>query len=152
VSSVFIPRRWRVSVQVDDRILQVDWPVRVRVGEELAFAVPADRCVNLAVKPSFTWETKYVPLDHRSPEANAGCGSTAYRAGCTTPNGAVRVGPNGAATYNKNNGELHTTQTNSTNRSNDVAAGTNVQGSRGNSATKAFQQGCAWVNGKKVCN
>ena len=77
--------------------------------------------------------------------ANAAeCGSTANRAGC--------VGPNGAATYNKNNGELHTTQTNSTNRSNDVAAGTNVQGSRGNSATKAFQQGCAWVNGKKVCN
>ena len=77
-------------------------------------------------------------------EANAGCGSTANRAGCTTSNGA--------ATYNKNNGQLRTTQNNSTYRSNDDAPGTNVQGSRGNSATKAFQQGCAWVNGKKVCN
>jgi hypothetical protein len=144
-----------VSVQVDDRILQVDWPVRV--GEELAFAVPPDRCVTLAVKPSFRRQSMSrliiaLFLLLIAQEANAGCGSTAYRAGCTTPNGAVRVGPNGAATYNKNNGELHTTQTNGTNRSNDVAAGTNVQGSRGNSATKAFQQGCAWVNGKKVCN
>jgi hypothetical protein len=84
-------------------------------------------------------------------EANAACGSTASRAGCTTPNGVVGVGPNGAATYNKNNGELHTTQTNKY-HSDNVAPGTNVQGWRGNSATKAFQQGCAWVNGKKVCN
>jgi hypothetical protein len=85
-------------------------------------------------------------------EANAECGSTAYRAGCTTPNGAVGVGPKGAATFNKNSGEIHTTQTNSNYHSNDVAPGTNVHGWRGNSATKAFQQGCAWVNGKKVCN
>jgi len=85
-------------------------------------------------------------------EANAGCGSTAYRAGCTTPNGAVGVGPNGAATYNKNTGEVHSTQSNDPYHSNQVAPGTNVQGWRGNSATKSLQQGCAWVNGKKVCN
>ena len=43
-------------------------------------------------------------------QANAECGSTANRVGCTTPNGAVGVGPNGAATYNKNTGEVHTAQ------------------------------------------
>jgi hypothetical protein len=32
-------------------------------------------------------------------QANAACGSTANRAGCTTANGAVGVGPHGAATY-----------------------------------------------------
>jgi hypothetical protein len=31
-------------------------------------------------------------------QASAECRSTANRAGCTTPNGAVGVGPNGAAT------------------------------------------------------
>jgi hypothetical protein len=36
-------------------------------------------------------------------EANAAeCGSTANRAGC--------VGPNGATTYNKNTGQVHTAQ------------------------------------------
>jgi hypothetical protein len=34
-------------------------------------------------------------------EANAECDSTANRAGCTTPNGAVGVGSNGAATSNR---------------------------------------------------
>jgi hypothetical protein len=86
-------------------------------------------------------------------EANAAeCGSTAYRAGCTTPNGAVGVGPNGAATYNKNTGAVHTTQPNNSYHSTQVTPGTNVQGRRGNSATKAMQQGCAFVNGKRVCN
>ena len=85
-------------------------------------------------------------------EANAECGSTANRAGCTTPNGAVGVGPNGAATYNKNTGEAHTTQSSNYSHSNQVAPGTNVQGRRGNSATKAVEQGCAFVNGKRVCN
>ena len=84
--------------------------------------------------------------------ANAECGSTANRAGCTTPNGAVGVGPNGAATYNKNTGTVHTTQPNSNYHSNQVAPGTNVQGRRGNSATKAVEQGCAFVNGRRVCN
>ena len=50
-SSMFMGRCWRVSVQVDDRILQVDWPVRVRKGESFAFAVPPDRCVTLALEP-----------------------------------------------------------------------------------------------------
>ena len=85
-------------------------------------------------------------------QANAECGSTPNRAGCTTPNGAVGVGPNGAATYNKNTGQTHTTQSNTYHRSNQVTPGTNVQGSGGNSATKAVQQGCAWVNGRRVCN
>jgi len=84
-------------------------------------------------------------------DANAACESTANRAGCTTPNGAVGVGPNGAATYNKNTGEVHTTQPNGY-HSNEVAPGTHVQGARGNTATKAVQQGCAFVNGKRVCN
>jgi hypothetical protein len=65
------------------------------------------------------------------------CGSTANRAGC--------VGPNGAATYNKNTGQARTAQ------SNTVAPGTHVQGAR-NTATKGLAPGCAWVNGKRVCN
>jgi hypothetical protein len=69
------------------------------------------------------------------------CGSTANRAGC--------VGANGAATYNKNTGETHTTQPY---HPNDVAPGTSVQGGRGNSATKAAEPGCAFVNGRRVCN
>ena len=74
--------------------------------------------------------------------ANAAeCGSTANRAGC--------VGPNGAAAYNKNAGEVHTAQPN---HSNDVVPGTNIQGRRGNSATKAVEPGCAFVNGRRVCN
>ena len=85
--------------------------------------------------------------------ANAAeCGSTANRAGCTTPNGAAGVGPNGAATYNKNTGAIHTTQPYKNDYSNQVAPGTSVQGQRGNSATKAVEQGCAFVNGKRVCN
>ncbi len=71
----------------------------------------------------------------------AECGSTANRAGC--------VGPNGAATYNKNTGQAHSAQSY---HSNDVAPGTNVQDRRGNSATKAVEPGCAFVNGRQVCN
>lgn len=75
-------------------------------------------------------------------DANAAeCGSTANRAGC--------VGPNGAASYNKNTGQVHSAQPY---HSNEVAPGTNVHGVRGNSATKAMQPGCAFVNGKRVCN
>jgi hypothetical protein len=82
--------------------------------------------------------------------AHAECGSTANRAGCTTPSGAVGVGPNGAASYNRNTGAVHTTRPNY--HANQVAPGTSVQGRRGNSATKAVQEGCAFVNGKRVCN
>jgi hypothetical protein len=74
--------------------------------------------------------------------ANAAeCGSTANRAGC--------VGPNGAATYNKNTGAVHSAQPY---HANQVAPGTSVHGRYGNSATKAVQPGCAYVNGKRVCN
>jgi hypothetical protein len=82
--------------------------------------------------------------------AHAECGSGAFRSGCNTQNGAVVVGPNGVSTYNKNTGDVHTNNT--SNGTGDVVPGTSAQGWRGNSATKAFQQGCAWVNGKKVCN
>jgi len=75
-------------------------------------------------------------------QANAvECGSTANRAGC--------VSPNSATSYNKSTGQVHSAQPY---HSNEVAPGTNVQGRRGNSATKAVQPGCAFVNGKRVCN
>lgn len=75
-------------------------------------------------------------------EANAAeCGSTANRAGC--------VGPNGAASYNKNTGQVHSAHPY---HSNEVAPGTSAQGFRGNSATKAIEPGCAFVNGRRVCN
>ena len=69
------------------------------------------------------------------------CGSTANRAGC--------VGANGAASYNKNTGAVHSTQPH---QSNEIAPGTTAQGRRGNTATKAIEPGCAFVNGKRVCN
>jgi hypothetical protein len=69
------------------------------------------------------------------------CGSTANRAGC--------VGPNGAASYNKNTGAVHSTEPS---HPNEVAPGTSVRGRYGNSATKAVEPGCAFVNGKRVCN
>jgi hypothetical protein len=75
-------------------------------------------------------------------QANAAeCGSTANRAGC--------VGPNGAATYNKNTGAAHTAQPY---HSNANTPGAHAEGSRGNSATKAVEPGCAFVNGRRVCN
>ena len=71
----------------------------------------------------------------------AECGSTANRAGCVGANG-------GAATVNKNTGEVHSTQSGN----NQVTPGTSVQGRRGNTATKGVQEGCAFVNGRRVCN
>jgi hypothetical protein len=71
----------------------------------------------------------------------AECGSTANRAGC--------VGPNGAASYNKNTGQAHSAQPY---HSNEVAPGEHAEGWRGNSATKAMEPGCAFVNGRRVCN
>ena len=76
----------------------------------------------------------------------AECGSTANRAGCGGPNGAVGAGPNGAGTYNRNTGEVHRTYPN------EVAPGTHAEGWRGNTATKGVEQGCGWVNGRRVCN
>ena len=72
----------------------------------------------------------------------ATCGQTANRAGC--------VGPNGAASYNKNTGAVHGSR--AYHPANRVAPGTHVQGARGNSATKALAPGCAFVNGQRVCN
>jgi hypothetical protein len=71
------------------------------------------------------------------------CAAGVKRAGCVGPNGAVGVGPNGAAAAGKNG--VHTTTTTH------PPAGTTVHGVRGNSATKAVQPGCAYVNGKRVC-
>jgi hypothetical protein len=84
-------------------------------------------------------------------EAYAACGSTGNVAGCTTPNGAVGIGRNGAATYNKSTGAVDSTQHNNYQSSNRVAPGSSVQGQQGNSATKALQPGCAFVNGKRAC-
>ena len=72
----------------------------------------------------------------------ATCGQTANRAGC--------VGPNGAVGYNKNTGVAHGARV--YHPPNSVAAGTHVEGARGNSATKALAPGCAYVNGRRVCN
>jgi len=71
----------------------------------------------------------------------AECGSTANRVGC--------VGPNGAATYNKSTGAVHSAQPY---HSNQVAPGAHAEGWRGNNATKAVEPGCAFVNGRRVCN
>jgi hypothetical protein len=71
----------------------------------------------------------------------AACGQTANRAGC--------VGANGAVGYNKNTGVAHGGRTY---QSNQVAPGAHVEGVRGNSATKAVAPGCAYVNGRRVCN
>ena len=70
----------------------------------------------------------------------AACGSTANRAGC--------VGPNGAVGYNKNTGVGHAT---TSSRYNHVAPGTHVEGRYGNTATKGVAPGCGFVNGKRVC-
>jgi len=87
-----------------------------------------------------------------TPAANAACGATANRAGCVTANGAVGVGPNGAASYNRNTGVARSTQSGTAYRTNSVAPGTSVQGAAGNRVTKALQPGCAYVNGRRVCN
>jgi hypothetical protein len=76
----------------------------------------------------------------------AECGSTANRAGCVGPNGAVGVGPKGAGSYNRNTGTVRRTYPHQ------VAPGTQVEGRYGNRATKGVEQGCGWVNGRRVCN
>jgi hypothetical protein len=79
--------------------------------------------------------------------AVAACASGANYAGC--------AGPNGAATYNKNTGQSSTYNRNTgqtTHGNNYVAPGTQYHGAYGNSATKAVQPGCAYVNGRRVCN
>ena len=82
------------------------------------------------------------------------CVRGVYRAGCAGTNGAVAVGPNGAAAAGKN-GVYSTNQVHTTNGYDSYhppAPGTSVTGAYGNTATKAVQSGCAWVNGRRVCN
>jgi hypothetical protein len=71
----------------------------------------------------------------------AQCAAGAYRAGCVGPNGAVATGPNGARAATTHTTTVHT----------NAPAGTTVKGPAGNTATKGVQQGCGWVNGKRVC-
>ena len=68
------------------------------------------------------------------------CGSTANRAGC--------VGPSGATVYNKNTGTVQTRQPYTQGQ---PAPGTTVEGSRGNTVTRAVRPDCAYVNGQRVC-
>lgn len=89
----------------------------------------------------YTWVVAAMLLAMPMAAHAASCANGVYRAGC--------AGPNGAATYNKDTGQVHTARRYNYNN---VAPGTHVQGGRGNSATKAMQSGCAWVNGRKVCN
>jgi len=63
------------------------------------------------------------------------CAAGVARAGCAGPNGAVAGGPNG----------VHTTKS-------APRPGTTATGAHGNTATKAVQPGCAFVNGKRVCH
>lgn len=84
-----------------------------------------------------------------APTAHAvECAKGVYRAGCAGANGAVAVGPRGAAASGKNGvyttNEAHTTTP--------PPPGASVTGVRGNTATKAFRSGCAWVNGHRMCN
>jgi len=51
-ASVFMGRCWRVSAEIGGQLIQVDWPARVPAGQAIAFAVPPDRCVTLALEPS----------------------------------------------------------------------------------------------------
>ena len=63
------------------------------------------------------------------------CARGVVRAGCAGPNGAVVAGPRGAAATTRSA----------------VRPGTTATGVRGNTATKAVQPGCAFVNGQRVC-
>ena len=69
------------------------------------------------------------------------CAAGVVRAGCAGPNGAVVAGPRGAAAVGTNGMRMRSAP----------RAGTTVTGARGNTATKAVQSGCAFVNGQRVC-
>ena len=103
----------------------------------------------------FAISTALVLLAGAIPTAHAvECARGVYRAGCAGANGAVAVGPNGAAAAGKN-GVYTTNQVRTNNGANSYhppAPGTSVTGAYGNTATKAVQSGCAWVNGHRVCN
>ena len=69
------------------------------------------------------------------------CAAGVVRAGCAGPNGAVVAGPRGAAAVGTNGMRMRSAP----------RAGTTATGARGNTATKAVQSGCAFVNGERVC-
>src|SRR5260370_23525761 len=69
------------------------------------------------------------------------CAAGVVRAGCAGPNGAVVAGPRGAAAAGTNGMRMRSAP----------RAGTTATGVRGNTATKAVQSGCAFVNGERVC-
>ena len=69
------------------------------------------------------------------------CAAGVVRAGCAGPNGAVVAGPRGAAAAGTNGMRVKSAP----------PAGTTATGARGNTATKAVQSGCAFVNGERVC-
>jgi hypothetical protein len=95
---------------------------------------------SLYLKASYVLYRNDILLLLASRQANAAeCGSMANRVGFGGPNGAIGVGRNGAASYNKNAGAVHTSPAQN---SNQVAPGANIQGWRGHSATKA---GCARI-------
>jgi hypothetical protein len=70
------------------------------------------------------------------------CAKGVARAGCAGPNGAVVAGPRGAAAAGTSG--MHTRSA--------VRPGTTATGVHGNTATKAVQPGCAFVNGQRVCH
>jgi hypothetical protein len=69
------------------------------------------------------------------------CAAGVVRAGCAGPNGAVVAGPRGAAVAGRHGVRMRSAP----------QAGTTATGVRGNTATKAVQSGCAFVNGQRVC-
>jgi hypothetical protein len=83
----------------------------------------------------FAISTVSLLLAFAIPTAHAvECAAGVVRAGCAGPNGAAVTGPNG----------VHTTKK-------APRAGTSATGAHGNTATKAVQPGCAFVNGQRVC-
>src|SRR6266404_5313021 len=97
------------------------------------------------MKPTlFAVATVLLPLAGVIPTAHAvECAAGVVRAGCAGPNGAVVAGPRGAAAAGPNG--VHTTKP-------VPRPGTTATGARGNTATKAVQPGCAFVNGERVCH
>jgi hypothetical protein len=69
------------------------------------------------------------------------CAAGVVRAGCAGPNGAVVAGPRGAAAAGTHGMRIRSAP----------QASTTATGARGNTATKAVQSGCAFVNGERVC-
>jgi hypothetical protein len=83
----------------------------------------------------FAISTVFLLLAGAIPTAQAiECAAGVVRAGCAGPNGAAVAGPNG----------VHTTKS-------APRPGATATGAHGNTATKAAQPACAFVNGQRVC-